>query len=210
MAETTGITPGAAPWRQPISGQISKVKPWVAIAVLLAVAILGIYGFQAYRYWSSWEKTGSLTNRADTLTAILSRDEPSLEESANRLETSRRRLEQLRQEFDYGSIDDLISTLSTTAASTGVGLASITVPCPAPDEVDGIRYQIQPIVVTALGSPRGIFSFLESLGEPAPSAVVSSIQLSGLDSASVAKLSIQFYLSPQSVLDTELEDGARK
>ena len=81
---------------------------------------------------------------------------------------------------------------------------------PAHDEGDGIRYQIQPIVVTALGSPRGIFSFLESLGEPAPSAVVSSIQLSGLDSASVAKLSIQFYLSPQSVLDTELEDGARK
>lgn len=171
---------------------------------------MGIYGYQGFHYWSSWDKTGSLTGRTDTLTAILSRDEPSLEEIAVRLDTGQRRLEQLRQEFNYASIDSLISMLSTTGSSAGVGLASMAVSHPAPQEINGIRYQVQPIAVTALGSPQEIFNFLEFLSEPAPSATVSSVQLSGLDSASVAKLSFRFFLSPQPVLDMEVEDEAQK
>ena len=210
MADTTGTAPGPAPWRQPVSGQIARVKPWVAIALLFMAAILGIYVYQGFNYWNSWEKTGALTARTDTLTVILSRDAPPLEEISNRLETGQRRLEQLRQEFDYASIDSMISMLSTTASSAGVGLASISVSDPAPGEIDGVRYQIQPIAVTALGSPQGIFRFMESLSMPAPSAVVSSVQLAGLDSASVAKLNVKFYLSPQPILDGELEDETRK
>ena len=86
MAETTGTSSDPTPTRQLLSVQISEVKKWVAIAVLLAVAILGIYGVQSYRGWSSWEKTESLTVRTNNLTTILSRDEPSLEDIANRLD----------------------------------------------------------------------------------------------------------------------------
>lgn len=182
---------------------------WVAIAVLLAVGFLGIYAIQSYRYWTSWQNADSLAVRTDTLKVILSKDEPSLDEFASRLDNGQRTLEQLRHEFDHESVDSLISTLSTVASSAGVGLASMTVSNPAPEEIDGISYQIQPIVVSALGSPRQIFSFLESLIQVAPSAMVSSIQLSGLESSSVAKLSIHFYLSPQPASDGELEDEAK-
>ena len=210
MTETTGTSTAPASNRKLVSIQMSEVKTWVAIAVLLAVVILAIFAVQSYRGWSSWEKTGSLTTRTDTLTSILSRDEPALDVISRQLDAGQRSLEQLRQEFDYASVDSMISILSTAASSAGVGLASITVSDAAPDEIDGIRYKIQPIAVTALGSPQGIFSFLALLSEPAPSAAVSSFQLAGLDSAAVAKLSIQFYLSPQPVLDGELEGGAKK
>lgn len=214
MAKTTGAAPSPASRGQPvpaqIPGQIARLKPWVAVALLLAAVILAIYAYQAFHYLSSWDKTGSLTARTDTLATILSREEPALEEIEGRLDVGQQRLKQLRLEFDYASIDSLISMLSTAASSAGVGLASITVSAPAPEEIDGIRYQVQPIAVTALGSPQVIFSFLESLSGPAPSATVSSVQLSGLDSASVAKLGFRFYLSPQPVLDGEGEDGAKK
>ena len=210
MAMTTSTAPDLPLWRQPVSGHIARLKPWVAIALLLTAAILGIYGYQAFEYWGSWNKTGSLTTRTDTLTVILSRDEPPLQEIAARLDTGHRRLEQLRQEFDYASIDRLIYMLSTTASSAGVGLASITVSDPSLGEIDGISYQIQPIAVTALGSPQEFFKFLASLNEPAPSAPVSSVQLSGMDSTSVAKLSFQFYLSPRPVPDGDVEAGANK
>lgn len=214
MAENNVTAQGSAPRQEPdsgqTSGQLSQVKPWAAVAMLLTAVILVIYGYQAFNYWSSWSKTGSLTTRTDTLTRILSREEPSLEAIAGQLESSERQLEQLRQAFDYASVDSMISMLSTTASSVGVGLASISVSDPALDEIDGIRYQIQPITVTVLGSPPGIFSFLESFSEPAPSAVVSSFQIGGLDSDAVAKLSIKFYLSPQLILDGELDEGAKK
>ncbi|MCH7712110.1 MAG: hypothetical protein IIC99_00670 [Chloroflexi bacterium] len=214
MARSTGAAPATAPSRQTVSGQvsgqISRLKPWVAIALLLTAAILGIYGYQAFNYWTSWDKTGSLQAQTDTLTVILSRDEPALAEIAGRLDSGQQRLERLRREFDYESIDSMISMLSTTASAAGVGLASITVSDAVPEEIDGIRYQIQPIAVTALGSPQEIFRFLESLSGPAPSATVSSVQLSGLDSDSVSKLGFQFYLSPQAVVDGEAKDQAKR
>ena len=53
MANTTGNAPSLATRTQPgfsdISGMLARVKPWVAVALLLAIAILGIYGFQTFQ-----------------------------------------------------------------------------------------------------------------------------------------------------------------
>ena len=105
MTENTGTSTAPEPKGQILSIQISEVKPWVAIAVLLAVAILGIYAIQSYRGWSSWQRTESLTARIGNLTVILSKDEPPLADIANRLETDQRKLEELRQKFEYVSVD---------------------------------------------------------------------------------------------------------
>ena len=209
MTENTGDSTASQPKKQLLSIQMSEVKPWVAVAVMLAVVILGIYAIQSYRGWSSWEKTESLASRTGNLTVILARDEPPLEDIANQTETSQRKLERLRQKFEYVSVDSLIAMLSTIASSSDVDLASITVSDPIADEIDGIKYEIQPIAVTALGSTQGIFGFLGSLDEPAPSAVVSSVQLAGMDAESVAKLSFHFYLSPEASVDEEAGDGTK-
>ena len=208
MTENTGTSTAPEPKGQILSIQISEVKPWVAIAVLLAVAILGIYAIQSYRGWSSWQRTESLTARTGNLTVILSKDEPPLADIANWLETDQRKLEELRQKFEYVSVDSLIGMLSAIASSSDVDLVSIAVSDATADEIDGVKYEVQPIAVTAFGNTQGIFSFLESLNEPAPSAVVSNVQLAGLDSDPVAKLSFQFYLSPETDLDEEMGDGA--
>ena len=213
ISNSAGGNPqGSGASRQPVSPQlainINRVKPWVAAALLLAVVVLGVYAFQTYRYWSSTDRSVVLTQRTDILTALLAREEPALAETAARLVAEQNRLEHLKGEFRYRANDGLITTLTTTAESNGIGLASITVADPAPEEIDGIRYQIQPIAVTALGSPEGITSFLESIGDLAPSATVCSIQLAGLDSTTVGKLRILFYLSPESIDDGEPEDPA--
>ncbi len=205
MADIIGSPQGTGTARRSTSMRISRVKPWVAIALLAGVVITGIYGFQGYRYFDAWERTASMTAQTNALMALLSRDEPPLGNSAIRLDAGQQKLGDLKRSFEYDSIDGLIATLSNTAARADVGLSSINVSDPAPKIVEGIRYNIQPITVTALGTPQGIFRFLETIGEPAPSAVVSSIQLSGLDSTSMAKLTFHFYLSPEPVADDEQE-----
>ena len=208
MTQKTGNSPVLGPTGQILSLQISEVKRWVAIAVLLTVVILGIYGIQSYRGWSSYEKTISLSARTATLSTILSRSEPPLADMASQLENDQQELEKLRQNFEYVTVDSLIAMLTGIASSSDVDLASITVADPKSDEINGLEYEIQQISVTAIGTTPEIFTFLEALDEPAPSAMVSSVQLAGVGSDSLAKINFHFYLSPTTVVDPEAEDGA--
>lgn len=192
--------------RRGLARPLPAVKPWIAAAAILAVTIISYYAFQGYRYWNSSEQASSLSGRIDSLSTILGRSGQSSQEAEQRLEESQERLGRLKKEFNFSSIDGLIAILSSTAEASGIGLASITVPDPSPDTLDGIKYRLQPIAVTVHGERSAIYGFLSALNQKVPVMTVSSIRMAGLEFNPGAKLRLIFYLSPE--LAPASEDAA--
>ena len=177
--------------------RLPRVRPWVAVAALLAVALLGYDTVLAARYWEGSRQVASLTNQVQQLSAQLQKqpsDQGALEAM---LLSQEQRLEGLRSSFSDLDTDNPMALLYSTAMETGVDLMTVSAGEVSSEIRNEVEYPTLPMILTLQGPAPQLYGFLRLLHQRAPAIGVSSFRMSGLDSTPSAQVQLLFYLLPQ-------------
>ena len=182
--------------------QLAKVKPWIALAVVLGLALLGYYGLLGMKYMGASEEVSALESEIRTVSAKLRRPEPDAEALQAELDLQEKRLSAVRGLSSNLHSDDLVGILAATARETDVFLSRIGVGDSSTELLDGLQYQTQPMSLTLAGEEaRDIFQFLTSVQQKVPLTRVPTINITSSDAERAAQVQIVFFLSPQTKSD---------
>ena len=177
---------------------LSRVKPWLAVAVILGVLLLGYYTVQGFRYVQAWREEALLQKRVEAVRAKMASASPVIQAKVS-LEARELQLDELRRQFNYGSSDDLVAVVYRIAQETGMSLETVSAGEPQPQTVEQVVYDVRPMDVTLDGEISDLYRFLSRLHQEVPVAAASSIRLSALDAAPSAQVQLLFYLSPEPI-----------
>jgi hypothetical protein len=89
-----------------------------------------------------------MISQSQQITRKLNNGEPHLQQTAADLETQQQKLEELRSQFRYPDVDQLMAIVSATAWETQVDLPSIAAGDPAVKTIDGLEYRAQALTIT--------------------------------------------------------------
>ncbi len=182
---------------------LSRVKPWVAVAALLAIALLGYYSIMGMNYLNASGEVASLNSEIQLLSRRLGPTPPDMEALKAEQESLGQQLEGLRDLFGSREGDDLVAILSDTAQETAVALGQVAVGDSRPETQGEIQYRIQPMTATIEGEAVDIYRFLSLLQQKVPVASVKGIDISGLDGLASAQVQLLFYLSPEATSEKQ-------
>ena len=182
---------------------LSRVKPWVAVALTLAVVIVGYYGVLGLRYFKVSQEFPSLTSQIQQLARGARGQAPEEQLVMTELESLQLRLEKLQRLFDYPETDDLMAIMADAAQEISVTLRSITIGDANSDILNGTAFVVQPVNVTVKGKPDSIYGFMSLLQEKIPVIVVTSIRLSDIDAKPTGQIDFVVYLSPEAESEDE-------
>ncbi|MEE9247649.1 MAG: hypothetical protein V3U79_03015 [Dehalococcoidia bacterium] len=182
---------------------LSRVKPWVAVAALLAIALLGYYAILGMRYMDASGEVTSLNSQIQLLSRRMGPTPPDIEPLKAELESQGQRLEVLRDLFAYQEADHLVGILADTAQETAVALGQVSVGSIRLEIQEEIKYRIQPMTATVQGESVDIYRFLSLLQQTVPVVSVSSINISGLEGFPSAQVQLLFYLSPEAASEKQ-------
>ncbi len=178
--------------------QLAKVKPWIALAIVLGLALLGYYGLLGMKYMGASEEVSALESEIRTVSTALRRPAPDAEALQAELDLQEKRLSAVRGLSSNLHSDDLVGILAATARETDVFLSRINVGEAATEVLDGLQYQTQPMSLTLAGEDtRDIFQFLTAVQQKVPLTRVPTINLTSADTERAAQVQIVFFLSPQ-------------
>ena len=181
-----------------IGNLLSKVKPWIALAIVLGLGLLGDYGFLGMKYLGASEEVSALESEIRTVSAALRRPAPDAEALQAELDLQEERLSAVRGLSSNLHSDDLVGILAATARETDVFLSRIGVGDGTKELLDGLQYQTQPMSLTLAGEEtRDIFQFLTSVQQKVPLTSVPTITITRSAEARAAQVLIVFFLSPQ-------------
>ena len=166
------------------------LKPWVAVAGLLAILIVGYSGFLGTRYLSASSHVDSLE------AAAASGGAPGGNSSEIAAQTLQRQQELLRARLEGSetSLLELIALIADTAEKTDVSVASTALDAAGSETVGQFRYVTQSVRFSLAGGAENILGFLSFLGDKMPFAI-EGLSLAGLNDAPVADATLVFYLS---------------
>ena len=185
-----------------IGNQLAKVKPWIALAIVVGLGLLGYYGFLGMTYLGASEDVSALESEIRAVSATLRRPPPDAEALQGELELQEKRLSAVRGLSSNLHSDDLVGILAATARETDVFLSRIGIGDGATELLDGVRYQIQPMSLNLVGKEtRDIFQFLTSVQQKVPLTSVPTINITSSDAELAAQVQIEFFLSPQTTAD---------
>ena len=182
---------------------LSKVKPWVAVAVLLATLVVGYYGVLGARYLKVSQEFPSLTSQIQQLARGPRGQAPEEQLMMVELESTQLRLDELQSLFDYPETDDLMAIMSDTAREIPLVLRSITIGDASTEILNGTLFQVQPVNVKVKGKADSIYGFMLLLQEKIPVIVVTSIRLSDIDAKPNGQIDFVVYLSPEAESEDE-------
>lgn len=184
-----------------IRQRIAAVKPWIVVAAVMGLALLGFYSFQGVRYWQAWDQSSNLRDELTKLQSSLNSTGnstgPSDSALPEDLAAQQRRLGELRDLFTYVATDDLMGIVSETARASSVQLLSLAVGDEDEQVVGDLTYQVLPMTLNIRGATGNFNLFLSQLHQQVPVIVASSIRLSNLESEPAASVQLLFHLSPQ-------------
>ena len=182
--------------------QLAKVKPWIALATVLGLGLLGYYGWLGMTYMGASEEVSTLVSEIRTVSAALRRPAPDAEALQAELDLQDKRLSAVRGLSSNLHSDDLVGILAATARETDVFLSRIGVGDGGTEQLDGVQYQTQPMSLTLAGEDtRDIFQFLTSVQQKVPLTSVPTINITSSDEERAAQVTIVFFLSPQTKSD---------
>ncbi|MBI4338342.1 MAG: hypothetical protein HY680_00130 [Chloroflexi bacterium] len=193
-----------------LAQRLPRLKPWVGIAVALAIALLGYYAFSGYRYINASSETTSLATQADQLSRRLRQKVPDEATLAMELERQQRRPRELIALFSYPQKDDLVAIVLATATDTSVTLERIALGEVAPRTDGTIQYQTQAMALGLRGQLGDVSRFLTLLQQRVPGTSLSGLSVSGTDKAPTAAVQLLFYLDPQPVVQAPPKATAKK
>lgn len=174
-----------------------RLKPWVAVALLLALGLLGFYAVLGVRFWKVHTEEQRLLAEVNRVAETPRQPAAELALVRADLETAKPKLEATRAVFQSEDRDDLVTLVVHTAREAKVNLAWVGVGERGARSESEIRYGIQPLDIRLNGSLPEIFTFLRLLHERAPTVEVAKVELASLQEGPAAMLQLFFYLSPE-------------
>jgi outer membrane murein-binding lipoprotein Lpp len=175
---------------------LSKVKPWVGVAVLCSLVLAGFYTIQGMKYWQAWEESRTMASETQQIALKLDNEAPRLQQVAADLEAQQQKLAELQVLFDYPDVGELMGIVSTTAWETQVDLPSIAAGDPGVEAIDGMQYRTQALTFTLQGDTEAIYRFLSRLYEKVPVVSVTNLSIANPGADATAQVQLVFYLSP--------------
>ena len=187
--------------------QLARVKPWVYVAVALALLLSAFYAFQGMQYYNARGipfvgPPGNIPLLTQEKTAIqqeLAKEPPQLEALEAQLEQSRSKLDDLRVQFNSPATDDLVYLVSATAREFNLDLTTITTGDLKAETLSNTDYLIRPMSIALQGDPIDFSRFLKSIHQKIPVTGVPEIRFPALQDNPTARLTLAFYLLPEPV-----------
>ena len=164
------------------------LKPWVAVAAVLAILIVGYSGFLGTRYLSASSHVDSLEAQSAPAPGG-----GQSEISPQMLQQQQELLKERLESADY-SLMDLIALISDTAEKTDVSVGSRVFDAPGEQTIGQFLYGTQRVRFSLAGGEENILGFLSFLADEVP-LVIQSLSLAGLNDAPVADATLVFYMS---------------
>jgi len=177
-----------------------RVKPWVGVAVMLALVLLVFYLVQGWRYWQASGDISSLNRdiqKSEKTISLMSHgDESAKLDLEIQQADGQRSLEELRGLFSYRSTESIMATVASVASAASVELTSMYPAAPRTAVLGELQYQVQTLAIAVRGETADIYSFLSSLHQQVPVVTASNISIGGFSGRPQAQLQLLFYLSP--------------
>ncbi len=188
---------------------LSRLKPWVGVSVILAVALLGYFLFQGWRYLQASNDVSSLTREIDKIEnnpIFKARTGDSASAKPNEQPPEgQRSVAKFRSLFRHQSVEDLMTIVAETASKAAVDLTSMNPDSPQTAIFGELQYQVQPLSISVEGSTADLYRFLFLLHENIPVVAASDIRIANLGTSPAAQVRLLFYLSPGPVEEPEQE-----
>ena len=180
---------------------LSKVKPWVWVAAILAVALLAYYSMLGFRYVNASGEVSTFKAEISDLAPKIKGTSPSVDALTAEQQTLQAKLQDVQEGFMISESDALIGIISTTAQETDVSLGRIATSPLSSQGENGILFTTLPISATLEGSTVDIYRFLSLLQQKVPPAQIADIKLTNLEGNPTAQVELLFFLSPEVPLD---------
>ncbi len=180
---------------------MSKVKPWVWVAAILAVALFAYYSMLGSRYMNASGDVSSFNAEISDLAAKIKGTSPNVDALTAEQQALQAKLQDVQEGFVLSESDALIGIISITAQETGVSLGRVATSALGSEERNGIQFSTLPISVKLEGNTVDIYRFLSLLQQKVPVARVADITLTNLEGDPTAEVELLFFLSPEVPLD---------
>ena len=184
---------------------LARITPWVAVAVVMAIAFAGYYSYVGVRHWNASQHVNELYGLIPVLSENIARSWSEAVGPKEPEQAAGDRHEDVRALFSYSKADDLVATLAAAAQEATVTLGRLVLEDRRTDSIDGIEYDLQPVSLSLQGDTSRILRFLSLIQEKVPIASVSSVKLAGLDTVPSANVQLLFYQSPRDASEDETE-----
>ena len=181
--------------------RLYRVKPWVGIAIVVALGLAVFYGVEGTRYWMASRQLEPLESKILQIDQSIQDILPSSEAIELDLEERQLLFEEWTGVFTYDGYPDtdkLLATVSGTAVEAVVNLTSIVIGDQASMNIDGLTYETLSLSLALTSKTHGdVFLFLSMLHQKLPIFDVSGIDLAGFGGEPSADMTLLFYLSPE-------------
>lgn len=182
---------------------MSKVRPWAAVAAIMAVLLMGYYLYLGAQYWRVTEQAPKLSVQVQNLARTIRSASPDEAVMAAELEVQLDELQDTMAEFSFTQPDGIVSILSKSADETSIVLLSITMESQDQRIIDDIQYDVQPMILTLQGNTTNIFAFVSLLHERIPVIGISGIRMTDLDAFPSAQIQLRALVNPELEPDDE-------
>ena len=180
---------------------LSRIKPWVKVAVVLAVVLLAYYVFQGWRYWQAAGDISSLNQAIQKSDRNIVRWDKIIKSGAEELESGeakrQRPVEELRSLFSPKPVENLMAVVAASASKASVDVTTMNPGSPRSEVLGEWEYQVQTLSITARGATVDLYRFLSLLQSDVPVVSASEVRISGDRGDRVAQMELLFYLGPE-------------
>lgn len=180
---------------------LSGVKPWVKVAVLLAVVVLAYYAFQGWRYWQATGEVSSLELAIQKSDRNVARIAGRVQTAAKELKSGeaqrQRPLGELHSLFSPQPIENLMAIVAASASRASVDVTTMNPGYPRTEVLGEWQYQVQTLSITVQGATIDLYRFLSLLQTDLPVMGASNVRISGARGSRSAQMELLFYLDPE-------------
>ena len=180
---------------------LSGVKPWVRVAVILAVVMLAYYVFQGWRYWQAAGEVSSLEQAIQKSDSNIARMDKIVQSADKELESGEAQrqgpVEELHSLFSPQPVENLMAIVAASALKASVDVTTMNPGIPRTQVLGEWQYQVQTLSITVQGATVDLYRFLSLLQTDVPVVGASEVRISGARGSRSAQMELLFYLAPE-------------
>lgn len=180
---------------------LSRIKPWVKVAVVLAVVLLAYYFFQGWRYWQAAGDISSLDQAIQKSSSNIARWDKIIKSADDELKrgeaNGQRPMEELRSLFSPKPVENLMAIVAASASKASVDVTTMNPGTPRTEVLGEWQYQVLTLSITVKGATVDLYRFLSFLQTDVPVVSASEVRISGARGDRLAQMDLLFYLAPE-------------
>ena len=182
---------------------MTSVRPWVAVAILIAAPLLIYFAYQGALWYQATEDRTTAREDIERLDLVTRNSPGDTKEQEAQLVATTIQLDNLRRMYEYPFTDKLMSIVSETAREANLDLASMTVDRIKIEPQVTLQYLVQPMSIRLNGTPANVQEFLAALYERVPVVVATNASMVNLSQSPSAQIQLLFFLSPEQIPDED-------